>query len=68
MLLGRGNLPKKLLIFNFRSEYIYKYDLTDDKEADTLEFTLRKTYIFKPELSNGLTGDEIITTLHPGKF
>lgn len=51
-----------------RSEYIHKYDTTDDKAEDTLEFTLKKTWHFQPQLSNGLTGDEIVTTLHPGEI
>lgn len=51
----------------FHSEYIVKHDTVDDEENDTLTYTLKKTWIFKPELSNGLTGDEIITILHPGK-
>lgn len=31
-----------------------------------MTFTLYKKYIFRPDLSNNLTGDEIVTTLHPG--
>lgn len=48
------------------SEYISKVNRSDDDATDTLEFTLLKKYIFKPELSNGLTGEEEVTTLHPG--
>lgn len=48
------------------SQYVLKHDAIDDKENDTLTFTLKKTWIFKPELSNGLTGDEMVTILHPG--
>lgn len=31
-----------------------------------MEFDLVKRYAFRPDLSEGLTGDEMITTLHPG--
>lgn len=50
------------------SEYILKHDTVDDVENDTLTYTLKKTWIFKPELSNGLTGDENVTILHPGTY
>ncbi|XP_031623145.1 sensory neuron membrane protein 1-like [Contarinia nasturtii] len=46
-------------------EYLLKHDTIDDEENDTLQFTMRKTWIFKPKLSKGLTGEEIITTVHP---
>lgn len=52
--------------FLSHSEYISKYDTIDSDENDTLTFTLKKTWIFKPKLSGGLSGDEIVTTLHPG--
>lgn len=57
-----------LLNFNFRSEYIRKVDTSDDNDEDTVEFTLKKSFEFRPELSEGLTGDEIVTTLHPGEI
>lgn len=31
-----------------------------------MEFDIWKRYEFRPELSDGLTGDEIVTTIHPG--
>lgn len=48
------------------SEYIWKNDIVDNDEEDTMEFDIWKRYVFRPDLSNGLTGDEVITTLHPG--
>lgn len=50
----------------FCSEYDWKTDISDDEEEDTMEFILMKKYVFRPDLSNNLTGDEIVTTLHPG--
>lgn len=32
-----------------------------------MEFDYVKKYVFRPDLSNNLTGDEIITTIHPGE-
>lgn len=32
-----------------------------------MQFTLWRKYIFQPDLSNGLTGNEEVTILHPGK-
>lgn len=55
-----------IISFVLRSEYILKHDTVDDEENDTLTYTLKKTWIFKPELSNGLTGDENVTIIHPG--
>lgn len=55
-----------LCFASFYSEYYYKYNLSDNKIDDTLNFTLRRTWIFQPQLSNGLTGDENITMIHPG--
>lgn len=31
-----------------------------------MEFDIWKRYEFRPELSDGLTGDEIVSTIHPG--
>lgn len=42
-------------------------NVTDYNLDDAVEFTTVKKYIFRPELSHGLTGDEIVTTLHPRK-
>lgn len=44
-----------------------KVNASDYDSEDILEFTTIKKYIFVPELSNGLTGEEIVTTLHPSK-
>lgn len=33
-----------------------------------MEFDDIRTYNFRPDLSNGLTGNEMITVLHPGKM
>lgn len=38
--------------------------MTDNEEDDTLTFNMKNTFIFRPDLSNGLTGNEIITTVH----
>ena len=54
-----------LLVSHFREE-VLKHETVDDDENDTLEFTLKKTWKFQPKLSNGLNGNEIVTTLHPG--
>lgn len=45
-----------------------RVDQIDDVDADTLEYTLFNTYYYHPELSDGLTGNEIITTAHPCTF
>lgn len=47
-------------------EDVLKHETVDDDENDTLEFTLKKTWKFQPKLSNGLNGNEVVTTLHPG--
>lgn len=39
--------------------------MTDDEKEDTLTFNMKNRFIFRPDLSNGLTGNEIITTIHP---
>lgn len=48
------------------SEYHWKMNITDDNEDDTMEYDVWNKYVFRPNLSEGLTGDEVITTLHPG--
>lgn len=66
-----GMVECVLLCFNalpFHSEYYYKYNTSDNVAKDTMNFTLRRTWVFQPQLSDGLTGDEIITTLHPGSL
>lgn len=47
------------------SEWKEKLDLEDDAKEDTLTYKMQNTYIFRPDLSNGLTGNEIITTFNP---
>lgn len=39
--------------------------MSDDETDDTLTFNMKNTFIFRPDLSKGLTGNEIITTIHP---
>lgn len=56
---------KSFSIFNFSREWKLKYDQVDDKEEDTIEFTLQNTFIFNKTLSNGLTGNEEIVVAHP---
>lgn len=51
----------------FYSEYIWKDKIVDDHDQDTMEFDIWKRYEFRPELSHGLTGNENVTILHPGK-
>lgn len=41
-------------------------NITDDDDMDTIEYDDIRTYIFRPDLSKGLTGNEIVTTIHPG--
>lgn len=53
-------------IISCRSEYVWKDNIVDDIKEDTMEFDIWKRYVFRPELSNGLTGNENITILHPG--
>lgn len=47
-------------------EWKVKYDLIDDNDADTLEYSYKNTYIYNPTKNGvGLTGNEIVTLLHP---
>lgn len=56
------------LIFIFDlSEHLRKENIIDDDDLDTMEYDDIRTYIFRPDLSKNLTGNEIITTIHPGK-
>lgn len=48
------------------SERVWKENISDFDDDDTMTFTTMKKYTFRPDLSNGLTGEEIVTTLHPG--
>lgn len=60
------NFPESKTLSN--SEYIWKENITDNDADDTMEFSIWKRYVFRPDLSNGLTGDEIVTILHPGDY
>lgn len=47
-------------------EWKVKYDLVDDDEADTLEYSYKNTFIYDPSKNGpGLTGEESITLIHP---
>lgn len=48
------------------SEWLWKTNVIDEVEQDTMEFDYMKKHVFRPEYSNNLTGNEIITTIHPG--
>lgn len=50
------------------SEHLRKENIIDDDELDTIEYDDIRTYTFRPDLSKNLTGNEIITTIHPGKL
>lgn len=39
--------------------------MVDDDENDALEYRMTNTLIFRPDLSAPLTGNEIITAVHP---
>lgn len=49
------------------SELLRKVNIVDDDDLDTMEYDDFRTYTFRPDLSKHLTGNEIITTIHPGK-
>lgn len=51
---------------SFNSEYIWKNNISDNNAEDTMSFDIMKKYVFRPDLSNNLTGQEVVTTLHPG--
>lgn len=55
-----------MFLFHF-SQYLKKFNSIDNEYDDTIEFAVWKKFVFRPELSNGLTGEEVVTTLHPGK-
>lgn len=56
-----------IALFFDLSEHLRKENIIDDDDLDTIEYDDIRTYIFRPDLSNNLTGDEIVTTIHPGK-
>lgn len=39
--------------------------MVDDDDDDSLEYRMTNTFIFRPDLTSGLTGNEVITTVHP---
>ncbi|KAJ6643475.1 Sensory neuron membrane protein 1 [Pseudolycoriella hygida] len=45
-------------------EWMEKFDITDNDDDDTVEFNMKRTFIFRSDLSNGLTGNEKLTTIH----
>lgn len=59
--------PKKFFRnFFSRREWKVKYDLVDDNDEDTLEYSYKNTFIYNPAKNGpGLTGDEVVTLVHP---
>lgn len=51
--------------YNILREWKRKEELEDDETMDTATFYVNDKFIFRPDLSNGLTGNEIITTINP---
>lgn len=61
-------VDRTIFIFCFflRREWKVKYDLVDDDEADTLEYSYKNIFIYDPSKNGpGLTGEEMITLVHP---
>lgn len=57
-----------ILFYGIFREWKEKFDLVDDDEEDTLTYHYKNTFLYKPEKNGpGLTGDEIITMIHPCK-
>lgn len=48
-----------------RSEWKEKRDLVDNENADTVTFDMMNTFNFRPDLTLPLTGNEVVTILHP---
>ncbi|XP_055302266.1 sensory neuron membrane protein 1-like [Sitodiplosis mosellana] len=61
---GSKPILKEIGPFYF-DEYIWKNNISDNDAEDTMAFNIMKKYIFRPDLSKNLTGDEIVTTMHP---
>lgn len=47
------------------SERKLKYNVEDDEENDAMEFDQSNTFWFEPERTKPLTGNEVITMVHP---
>lgn len=53
-------------VYSFCREWKVKFDLVDDNEADTLEYSYKNTFIYDPTKNGaGLTGNEIVTIMNP---
>lgn len=44
---------------------MWKNNILDNEEDDSMVFNAMKQFVFRPDLSNKLTGEEIVTTIHP---
>lgn len=57
-------LNANYFLLSFR-EWKEKFDMVDHEEEDAISFRMTNRFVFRPDLSHGLTGNEIITTVHP---